>query len=158
MKKILFNLLVTLSIAAACQKNVSVVLIDHSESLVGKMEAVQSTKTSMDENNNVLWSDGDQIAAFLRTSLGAKYQVTPSSSGKTAAVFTKESLADDENLFAGVELEHNIALYPFVYDAYVEKSGENYKVTSKLPSIQTYTPESFSNGAFPMVRFRKIIN
>lgn len=151
MKKILFNLLVTLSIAAACQKNVSVVLIDHSESLVGKMEAVQSTKTSMDENNNVLWSDGDQIAAFLRTSLVAKYQVTPASSGKTAAVFTKKSLADDENLFAGVELEHNIALYPFAYDAYVEKSGENYKVTSKLPSIQTYTPESFSNGAFPMV-------
>ena len=151
MKKILFNLLVTLSVAAACQKNVSVVLTDHSESLVGKMEAMQSTKTSMDENNNVLWSDGDQITAFLRTSLGAKYQVTPVSSGKTAAVFTKKSLTGDDNLFAGVELEHNIALYPFADDTYVEKSGENYNVTSKLPSIQTYAAESFSNGAFPMV-------
>lgn len=151
MKKILFNLLVTLSVAAACQKNVSVVLTDHSESLVGKMEAMQSTKTSIDENNNVLWSDGDQITAFLRTSLGAKYQVTTVSSGKTAAVFTKKSLTGDDNLFAGVELEHNIALYPFADDTYVEKSGENYNVTSKLPSIQTYAAESFSNGAFPMV-------
>jgi len=150
MKKILFNLLVTLSVAAACQKNVSVVLTDHSESLVGKTEAMRS-RTSRDENSNVLWSDGDQITAFLRTSLGAKYQVTPVSSGKTAAVFTKKSLAGDDNLFAGVELEHNIALYPFADDTYVEKSGENYNVTSKLPSIQTYAAESFSNGAFPMV-------
>ena len=151
MKKILFNLLVTLSVVAACQKNESVVLTNRSESLVGKMETMQSTKTSMDENNNVLWSNGDQITAFLRTSLGAKYQVTPASSGKTTAVFTKRSLTDDENHIAGVELEHNIALYPFIDDAYVEKSGENYKVTSKLPSIQTYVAESFSNSAFPMV-------
>lgn len=153
MKKILFNLLVTLSVVAACQKNESVVLTNCSESLVGKMETMQSTKTSMDENNNVLWSNGDQITAFLRTSLGAKYQVTPASSGKTTAVFvfTKRLLTDDENHIAGVELEHNIALYPFIDDAYVEKSGENYKVTSKLPSIQTYVAESFSNGAFPMV-------
>ena len=151
MKKILFNLLVTLSVVAACHKNESVVLTNCSESLVGKMETMQSTKTSMDENNNVLWSNGDQITAFLRTSLGAKYQVTPASSGKTTAVFTKRSLTDDENHIAGVELEHNIALYPFIDDAYVEKSGENYKVTSKLPSIQTYVAESFSNSAFPMV-------
>lgn len=32
------------------------------------MEAMEATKTSMDPYNNVLWSEGDQIVAFMTAS------------------------------------------------------------------------------------------
>ena len=45
----------------------------------------------MDANNNIRWSENDQVAAFMRSSVGVKYQVAEESVGKTSALFIKKA-------------------------------------------------------------------
>ena len=104
----------------------------------------------MDDSNNILWSEGDQIVAFMQTSLSLKYQVSASSAGKASARF-EEVAGSSGGLNAGMELEHNIAYYPYSETVECFKSGDNYTLDVTLPSEQTYAPESFGNGAMAMV-------
>ena len=147
------NLLSILAISAAlfsCQKNEIYEPSSSSVDLHATIEDQTFTKTYMDENNNIRWSEGDQIVAFLKTSLGLKYQVSNSSVGKSSAQFNEVS-GDDGGLNAGTEMQHNVAFYPYSDAVGCLKSGENYALDVILPSEQTYAPESFGNGAMAMV-------
>lgn len=144
------GLMAILAITVACQKNESFPL-EADTTLYATMEEVTSTRTMLDDNNNVLWSDGDQIVAFLKTSLGLKYQVTPESVGKAAARFTKVSSENSGDLYAGSELSHNVAYYPYSNTVSCLKSGDDYELSVILPTEQTYTANSFGNGSLPMV-------
>ena len=112
------------------------------------IEEMSSTRTVMDEDNNIRWSEGDQIVGFMRSTLGVKYQVTTASVGKTSAIFEEVSSG---GLNAGTELEHIIAYYPYSSSVSAAKSGSNYTLDVVLPTEQTYVAESFGNGAMPMV-------
>ena len=147
------NLLSILAISAAlfsCQKNEIYEPSSSSVNLHATIEDQTFTKTYMDENNNIRWSEGDQIVAFLKTSLGLKYQVSNSSVGKSSAQFNEVS-GDDGGLNAGTEMQHNVAFYPYSDAVGCLKSGENYALDVILPSEQTYAAESFGNGAMAMV-------
>ena len=150
MKRKIMGLMAILAMAVACQKNESITQ-ETDTTLYATMEEVASTRTMLDDNNNVLWSEGDQIVAFMKTSLGLKYQVTPESVGKTAARFTKISTGNPDDLYAGSELSHNVAYYPYSDIANCMRSGENYEISVILPTEQTYTANSFGNGSLPMV-------
>lgn len=150
MKRKIMGLMVILAMAVACQKNESFPL-EADTTLYATMEEVASTRTMLDDNNNVLWSESDQIVAFMKTSLGLKYQVTPESVGKTAARFTKISTGNPDDLYAGSELSHNVAYYPYSDIVNCMRSGENYEMSVILPTEQTYTANSFGNGSLPMV-------
>ena len=150
MKRKIMGLMAILAMAVACQKNESITQ-ETDTTLYATMEEVASTRTMLDDNNNVLWSEGDQIVAFMKTSLGLKYQVTPESVGKTAARFTKLSPGNQDDLYAGSELSHNVAYYPYSDIANCMRSGENYEISVILPTEQTYTANSFGNGSLPMV-------
>ena len=148
------NILYALAVCAtlfACQKN------EISETLpsVGELHATieddASTKTAMDENNNIRWSEGDQIVAFMRTSLGLKYQLKDSYAGETFGYFSKVSSGDSDDLGTGMEWEHNVAYYPYAESVKCVKSGDDYTLDVVLPTQQTYAPESFGNGFFPML-------
>lgn len=150
MKRKIMGLMAILAMAVACQKNESITQ-ETDTTLYAAMEEVASTRTMLDDNKNVLWSEGDQIVAFMKTSLGLKYQVTPESVGKTAARFTKISTGNPDDLYAGSELSHNVAYYPYSDIANCMRSGENYEISVILPTEQTYTANSFGNGSLPMV-------
>jgi hypothetical protein len=110
-----------------------------------------SSKTVMDENNNIRWSAGDQIVIFKKTSLGLKYQIQDSYVGETSGYFSKvTSVSGSDDFGAGMSLEHNIAYYPYSSDVKIARSGDNYSLKIALPSEQTYVPESFGSGSFPM--------
>ena len=109
------------------------------------------SKTSLDEDNNIRWSEGDQIVAFMQSSLGIKYQIMPGYIGKTSGKFSKVSSESSDNLDAGIELDHNVIYYPYTDDINIEKSGDDYELNIVLPSEQIYTEDSFGNGAMPMV-------
>ena len=88
------NILSAFAICAAlfgCQKNEISETISSGGDLYATIEDKTSTKTVMDENNNIRWSEGDQIMAFMKTSLGLKYQLKPSYAGKTSGYFSKIS-------------------------------------------------------------------
>ena len=156
MKKLLLQI-ITLVLAVSCQVTELTPVRDMTDDcLYGTMESMNATKTSMDENNNILWSEGDQLVAFMKTTLGRKYQIQEEYVGSTTGGFsrvTEESSGDD--LESGNELSHNVVLYPYASTSCMKNDGNetsnSYKVNLNLPEIQTYAVGSFGNGSFPMI-------
>ena len=150
------NILSALAICAAlfgCQKNemseTTLPTAGHN-TLYARIEQEAATKTYMDANNNIRWSENDQIVGFMKSSLGLKYQILPSSVGKTSASFENVS-GSNGNINAGTEWDHNVVYYPYSDAVEAEKSGSNYTLSVVLPAEQTYAVESFGNGAMSMV-------
>ena len=149
MKKISIFLAAALTLAA-CQKNETPSTSNEGATLYATIEETASTKTYMDANNNIRWSEGDQVVAFMKTSLGLKYQIRNEYVGKTSGYFSKVS-SGSSDLGAGIEWEHNIVYYPYSEAIEAEKTGSNYALSVILPSEQNYAAASFGNGAMAMV-------
>lgn len=150
MKKQLLGLMTILTVIGSCQKN-EVASISESATIHATIENEDATKTVMDENNNILWSENDRIIAFMKSSFGHKYQVKPSFVGKSYADFSMVSSGNGSDLSAGNEWEHNVVYYPYSEDIECLKSGANYALEVNLPAEQTYVPDSFANGSMAMV-------
>ena len=148
MKRIILSVLTMSALLCGCQKDHVSELAQGRGTIQATIEEISSTRTVMDEDNNIRWSKGDQIVCFMRSTLGVKYQVSAASVGKTSASFEEVSSG---GLNAGTELEHIIAYYPYSSSVSAAKSGSNYTLDVILPSEQTYVAESFGNGAMPMV-------
>lgn len=125
--------------------------------LYAQLEGLGDTRTSMDDSNNILWSEGDQIVAFMKTSLGARYQVTEESIGESSASFVEVSTGSG-GVQTGNELEQNVLYYPYSSSVKCVKSGNDYALSVVLPSEQTYQQESFGNGFFPMAAVSRTEN
>lgn len=148
MKRIILSILTMSALLCGCQKD-QVSDVSRKQGIIqATIEEMSSTRTVMDEHNNIRWSEGDQIVGFMRSTLGVKYQVSAASVGKTSASFEEVSSG---GLNAGTELEHIIAYYPYSSSVSAAKSGSNYTLDVVLPTEQTYVAESFGNGAMPMV-------
>ena len=153
MKKSVFAFFAASLCLAACQIEV----VDPNQPnvsddvLSAKIEQNEVTKTVLGESNNVLWSENDQIVAFMKSSYGHKYQIKPSFAGKTYADFSRVSSASGDDLSAGMEWDHNVAYYPYSESIECVKSDDNYALEVVLPAEQTYEENSFGNGTWPMV-------
>ena len=150
MKKILLAAAAALTALVACQKN-EVAAPAADSVLYATIEETDATKTYMDSNNNIRWSEGDQVIAFMKTSLGLRYQIKDEYIGKTSGYFSQVSSGSSGDLGAGTEWDHNIVYYPYSDAIEAEKSGNNYALNVVLPSEQTYAAESFGNGSMAMV-------
>lgn len=148
------SFLITLLIAAiSCVNEESPTSVPDTVEFFCHIENENPTRTSLDQNNNVMWSDEDQLVIFKKNTIPAKYQVSENCVGKTSGSFYKIN-SDEFN--AGLELDHNVALYPYQEDIEITKldsdsSTSSYKITGyNFPAEQTYVENSFANGAFPM--------
>ena len=149
MKKCTMIMLAAAMSFAACQEVEAPLAEENVLSAV--IEQDETTKTEMDDNNNILWSANDQIIAFMKSSYGHKYQVKSSFIGKSYADFSRISSGSGDDLSAGNEWDHNVAYYPYSSSVECLKSGSNYTLDVVLPSEQTYAAESFGNGSMAMV-------
>ncbi len=145
-----FIYIAALTLIAACNKAESPVPSQESDIITAHIEQETATRTYMDAQNNIRWSEGDQVVAFMKSSYGHKYQLISSFAGKTYADFSLVS-SGSGNLSAGTEWDHNIVYYPYSATIEAEKSGKNYALNVVLPSEQTYVAESFGNGSMAMV-------
>ena len=150
MKRLIFGFLAVSAMLCGCQKNDVREHVQDCEVLQATIEEVASTRTVMDADNNIRWSEGDQVIAFMKSSYGHKYQLISSFAGKTYADFSIVS-SGGGNLSAGTEWDHNVVYYPYSDAVEAEKSGDNYVLDVVLPSEQTYAEDSFGNGAMAMV-------
>ena len=155
MKIFRFMILATLLSFAACQNDEALLAVEDVvegnpvENIISAMiEQCDATKTIKDENNRILWSENDEIIAFMKSSHGHKYQVQPSFVGQDYADFSLV-LPEGDDLFAGVEWEHNVAYYPYSDAIECDKSGDHYELDIEIPSVQIYVPNGF--GPMPMV-------
>ena len=105
MKKSLFPILALL-ILHACQEPDLLPKDELSgDYIYASVESVNATKTSMDQNNNVLWSDGDQLVAFMKTTLPSRFQVMDESVGKATGSFREiKDEGDGNDIVSGNDL------------------------------------------------------
>lgn len=109
MKKELFMTLAAVLCMSGCQMNViEEPVIGHTD-FTGKTESFEKTKTSLDENNNIRWSENDELLIFKGSTLGSIYKISDESAGQTSASFEYVG-AVSEGFSAGTALEHNIAI------------------------------------------------
>ena len=85
-----FIYIAALTLLAACNKVESPVPSQDSDIITAHIEQETATRTYMDAQNNIRWSEGDQVVAFMKSSYGHKYQLISSFAGKTYADISKE--------------------------------------------------------------------
>lgn len=158
MKNIFLLVCSILLMAVSCQKQeLSPSSEVNGNDLYASIEAMNSTRTSMDQNNNVIWSEGDELIAFMKTTLSSRYQIKEQYIGSNSGGFSKVSYSyDGDELLLGQELDHNVILYPYSSAVSCAKNDNvqptsSYKINVNLPEVQTYASNSFGNGSFPMV-------
>ena len=149
MKKFILGALTAMLALASCMEEISAPEA-HSHTIFAQIEQDGLTKTLMDADNNVIWKENDQIIAFLGTTIGKKYQLSPGFDGQTAGSFDEVS-SGGGSLNAGTGLAHNIAYYPYSSSIFCKQGESAYNLSVVLPSEQAFAPESFGNGTFPMV-------
>lgn len=156
MNRLIFAIFVLVA-AVSCQldETASVQLFDND--IYATMEQVNATRTSMDSNNNVLWTKGDQIVAFMGTTLGGIYEIKEQYAGTTTGGFSKVSVSgNSSDPVSGQEIEHNVAVYPYSDEVWCMKNDSyspvrSYKLNVVMPDVQLYSVDSFAEEAFPMV-------
>ena len=145
----------TIVCVAACQQvemPEEPVRVDGPE-FTAKIEAFDAEAKTALEGNSVVWLTQDQIAVFQGTAAADKYQVDEKCVGTTQGRFSivakGESPTDDG-------FDANIAVYPYQDGLAVAPVVEDGKPTAYqidgvvIPSVQTYTANTFSNGSFLM--------
>ena len=164
MKKILL-LSIGIALSVACQQE------NNPESPVQKTDAEfsssiesfdGSTKTSMTEDNSIVWTKGDQIAIFQGATVADTYQVKDQCDGTASGIFTLVSDNSEVNgeFSSGMEIPANIAVYPYseglgcssatVTDGGI--SATSYTISGfQFPSVQQYQANSFPQESFAMV-------
>lgn len=105
------------------------------------------TKTSLSEDNQVLWSEDDEISAFLGKTSGDRFIVDAGSAGSASALFEFKEAAQ-----GGESLDAYAAYYPYSSTLSISKQdGLSYEVSGiSLPEVQIYSEKSFGKGTFPM--------
>ena len=156
MKKSFFYFALSLlTIAAGCHREE----VGTTESANDVMEIYASVETVADlstrtylEGTEVLWSEGDQIAVCLGNATVNRFNVKSGSEGSTTAVFEKDETYNGQ--VRDVQLSNNIAWYPFCEFSCASRDS-GYMLFVAFPSAQKYAPDSFPEGAFPMVAVTK---
>ena len=120
------------------------------------------TKTSMTEDNSIVWTKGDRIAIFQGATVADTYQVKDQCDGTASGIFTLVSDNSEVNgeFSSGMEIPANIAVYPYseglgCSSATVTDGGitaTSYTISGfDFPSVQQYQANSFAQESFAMV-------
>ena len=150
MKKLFVAMFAVVLSLSSCKPDEPLVQEDN-DSLYVTVENSLATKTYLGPGNKVLWSEGNQIAAFMKSGDASRYQVSEDNVGSSYAVFRKVSGPSSSN--GG--LEHNVAFYPYSLVSRLEQSGSNYVSSVEFPLVQPYAEESFGDSFFPMAAVSK---
>ena len=175
MKK--FNILITLmtTTLVGCQGTLESNMGEtpSSEDFTASMEVFKNiTRTTLNDNMDIVWSKNDQLAIFQGSTIADRYQVTDDSAGKSNGLFSiinesEGGIGDD--FIAGNEISTNIAIYPYSESLSCTKANikgadsqtqvEAYLIDGViLPLEQIYSSYSFGENSFPMVAVTESIS
>ena len=137
-------LLAAVMMIAGCQREE----MQQARSYSAVTEGFEQSRTSLDEDNRVLWSAGDEIAIFENNDKPSKYQITSSSAGKASAEFSLVTPAQK-----GSAIGADVAVYPYDESLAVSRMSTGMYRLKELtvPAVQEYAAASFGPGAFPMI-------
>lgn len=151
MRKLLFFLASAALLAAGCQEEMT----NPSEQASGlgfnastENFAVIS-KTAMDTDRDILWSEGDQLAIFMDSPTASLFKVADETAGTENGRFI---LIGEQN--GKADSDKNVAIYPYQNDLVCGNTNSGYQITNiVLPEKQNFVDGSFGNGAFFMAAF-----
>ena len=136
--------------SASCTKEITSYQTDNCE-IHATIEHENQTKTLLDENNDILWTAADQIAAFLKSPSAQCFQIQDEYVGKNQGYFSEVSPSRS----SAAEWEENVAYYPYSETVRCAKTESGYSLDILLPQTQTYHESSFGSNAFPMAAVSK---
>ena len=136
--------LLAIMLVAACQREE----ICQTRRYSAVTEGFETTRTSLNEDNEVLWSKDDMIAIFENNDKPSKYQITSSSAGQASAEFSVVTPAQK-----GTSIGADVAVYPYDESLAVSRMSTGMYRLKELtvPAVQEYAAASFGAGAFPMI-------
>lgn len=104
------------------------------------------TKLYSDEALKLLWNADDRISIFNKRTVNDQYCFT-GNDGDNAGGF--EEVNPSGGFVSGSKLDHIYAVYPYNASTTINNAGT--KITTTLPTEQTYLEHSFGKGANTMV-------
>ena len=150
MKKLIIAAMTAAIASASCTKEITSYQTDNCE-IHATIEHENQTKTLLDENNDILWTAADQIAAFLKSPSAQCFQIQDEYVGKNQGYFSEVSPSRS----SAAEWEENVAYYPYSETVRCAKTESGYILDILLPQKQTYHEKSFGSHAFPMAAVSK---
>lgn len=90
MKKLIIAAMTAAIASASCTKEITSYQTDNCE-IYATIEHENKTKTLLDENNDILWTAADQIAAFLKSPSAQCFQIQDEYVGKNQGYFSEVS-------------------------------------------------------------------
>ena len=127
--------------------------------IFARIETEYDTRTSLNENNNVIWSSDDRLTVFNKSSVPQTSRIQDKYVGKNYGSFSPvDDGQTDGSHVPDAVVDHVIAYYPCTSGVECRKaeSSEAYELKGiSIPSEQVYSPDSFGNGTFPMVAVSK---
>lgn len=152
------KLLVTAAFAAAvtlgsCAEETQVTPEPVQKVYKASMEDIASadTRTSLKDESDVVWSEGDRIMIFEGKDSGKAYEIIDEFAGKSSGDFAVVEGISTEG--SGAEFGATVAYYPYGEDVKVEYvDHETYSISNVLfPSEQVYRADGFGKVSAPMV-------
>lgn len=112
------------------------------------------TRTALDanNNNNVLWSEGDMISIFRGSSANTSYILNTGKNTTFGEFIPYSFTGGTESGGSTSTLSANVAYYPYDSNVTVSENNGSYTLNATFPVTQTYTQSgTFGNGASPMM-------
>ena len=142
MKKILSVIFLFALLASGCNQDD---LSEQSNSLKFTASFEQNeSRTYIDANKSLHWSEGDKISLFYGNTLNQQYKFD-GNTGDTEGTFSPTEATSN---IVSNNITRNHALYPYASEVEISENGA---ITATLPATQNYVEKSFGLGANTMV-------
>ena len=166
MRKI-YHIAAILTLAmASCQKTDELPIAQNNTDKVfyatfeNEADISTGTRTSLDSDNKVLWSEGDEITIFEGSTINNAY-VLNEGAGTTRGTFVAKQDQPSPTFINIQSLNANVAYYPYNSGVTVSENvnSQSFTINATLPTTQTFSAsDTFESGASPMVAVTSIVD
>lgn len=150
MKNCYRYLLMLAMVLASCTREKEEATTPQKQDFTADIEEIDNSRTYINDGYQVLWSDGDRISVFEKSTVADEYRLKEGSGGTTSGSFeyVRSTSMSEEELLA-----NTIAWYPWSDDVRCTEGDDpgSYRITAVLPEVQRYSAGSVGADTLPMV-------
>ena len=144
--------LITATMAGCQKENELLDIKTTNQTFYATFENGVSSRTTLDESNNVLWSEGDRISVFGGNTANNAFILDEGANTTFGKFEMNSATAGTETDGSTTALSANVAYYPYDGNVTVTESNGAYTFNATFPATQTYSASgTFGPGASPMV-------
>ena len=147
MKKLFLFVFAALAFAACEQAPIeeqSAVLQDATKSITVSFEGDNDTRIQLNEAQKTVWTEGDHVSVFYRSSVNEEWQFMGKTGDRTGQIVPVDNSVNPP-------ATHNrvVVIYPYNNEYYL--NTETYSIEASLPAVQNYLRDSYGTNGNIMV-------